>query len=163
MYIGVRGFPYGICCPWVRVGWYLDALGTLFRLRRPLLKICFAYAGVFRLCCFWFLPMLKCFAYAGVFVRLCWSFPPMLEMFAYAGVFCLCWSFSPMLELFRLCWSCSPMLELFHLRWSFSKNKWHRFISRLCHEWGPYKRWGAARHVIWSGISIRIYLVVLHI
>ena len=34
-YIGVRDCPYGICCPWVRGGWDLDALGKFFRrLRR---------------------------------------------------------------------------------------------------------------------------------
>ncbi len=32
--IGVRGYPYGICCPWVRWGWGLDGLGKLFRRRR---------------------------------------------------------------------------------------------------------------------------------
>ena len=32
--IGVRDCPYGICCPWVRGGWGLDALGKLFRRRR---------------------------------------------------------------------------------------------------------------------------------
>ena len=26
--------PYGICCPWVRGGWDLDALGKFFRRRR---------------------------------------------------------------------------------------------------------------------------------
>ena len=34
MYIGVRDCPYGICCPWVRGGWDLDALGKFFRRRR---------------------------------------------------------------------------------------------------------------------------------
>ena len=33
-YIGVRDCPYGICCPWVRGGWGLDALGKFFRRRR---------------------------------------------------------------------------------------------------------------------------------
>ena len=33
-YIGVRDCPYGICCPWVRGGWDLDALGKFFRRRR---------------------------------------------------------------------------------------------------------------------------------
>ena len=44
IYIGVRDCPYGICCPWVRGGWGLDALGKFFRRRhrrrrrpRPLL------------------------------------------------------------------------------------------------------------------------------
>ena len=32
--IGVRDWPYGICCPWVRGGWDLDALGECFRGRR---------------------------------------------------------------------------------------------------------------------------------
>ena len=32
--IGVRDCPYGICCPWVRGGWGLDALGKFFRRRR---------------------------------------------------------------------------------------------------------------------------------
>ena len=32
--IGVRDCPYGICCPWVRGGWDLDALGKFFRRRR---------------------------------------------------------------------------------------------------------------------------------
>ena len=32
--IGVRDCPYGICCPWVRGGWGLDALGKIFRRRR---------------------------------------------------------------------------------------------------------------------------------
>ena len=32
--IGVRDGPYGICCPWVRGGWDLDALGKFFRRRR---------------------------------------------------------------------------------------------------------------------------------
>ena len=32
--IGVRDCPYGICCPWVRGGWDLDALGNFFRRRR---------------------------------------------------------------------------------------------------------------------------------
>ena len=37
-YIGVRDCPYGICCPWVRGGWGLEALGKFFRRRpRPLL------------------------------------------------------------------------------------------------------------------------------
>ena len=34
MYIGVRDCPYRICCPWVRGGWDLDALGKFFRRRR---------------------------------------------------------------------------------------------------------------------------------
>ena len=29
-----RDCPYGICCPWMRGGWGLDALGKFFR-RRP--------------------------------------------------------------------------------------------------------------------------------
>ena len=33
-YIGVRDCPYGICCPWARGGWDLDALGKFFRRRR---------------------------------------------------------------------------------------------------------------------------------
>ena len=33
-YVGVRDCPYGICCPWVRGGWDLDALGKFFRRRR---------------------------------------------------------------------------------------------------------------------------------
>ena len=33
-HIGVRGYPYGICCPWVRWGWGLDGLGKFFRRRR---------------------------------------------------------------------------------------------------------------------------------
>ena len=33
-YIGVRDCPYGICCPWVRGGWGLEALGKIFRRRR---------------------------------------------------------------------------------------------------------------------------------
>ena len=33
-YIGVRDCPYGICCPWVRGGWDLDALGKFFRRHR---------------------------------------------------------------------------------------------------------------------------------
>ena len=33
-YIGVRDCPYGICCPWVRGGWGLDALEKFFRRRR---------------------------------------------------------------------------------------------------------------------------------
>ena len=32
--IGVRDCPYGICCPWVRGGWDMDALGKFFRRRR---------------------------------------------------------------------------------------------------------------------------------
>ena len=32
--IGVRDCPYGRCCPWVRGGWDLDALGKFFRRRR---------------------------------------------------------------------------------------------------------------------------------
>ena len=32
--VGVRGYPYGICCPWVRWGWGLDGLGKFFRRRR---------------------------------------------------------------------------------------------------------------------------------
>ena len=32
--VGVRDCPYGICCPWVRGGWDLDALGIFFRRRR---------------------------------------------------------------------------------------------------------------------------------
>ena len=36
--VGVRDCPYGMCCPWVRGGWDLDALGKFFRRRpRPLL------------------------------------------------------------------------------------------------------------------------------
>ena len=31
----MRDCPYGICCPWVRGGWDLDALGKFFRRRRP--------------------------------------------------------------------------------------------------------------------------------
>ena len=45
IYIGVRDCPYRICCPWVRGGWDLDALGKLFcrrrrrrRRRRPRLR-----------------------------------------------------------------------------------------------------------------------------
>ena len=34
IYIGVSDCPYGICCPWVRGGWDLDALGKFFRRRR---------------------------------------------------------------------------------------------------------------------------------
>ncbi len=30
----MRDCPYGICCPWVRGGWDLDALGKFFRRRR---------------------------------------------------------------------------------------------------------------------------------
>ena len=33
-WVGVRDCPYGICCPWVRGGWDLDALGKFFRRRR---------------------------------------------------------------------------------------------------------------------------------
>ena len=29
--VGVRDCPYGICWPWVRGGWDLDALGKFFR------------------------------------------------------------------------------------------------------------------------------------
>ena len=29
--VGVRDCPYGICCPWVRGGWDLDALEKFFR------------------------------------------------------------------------------------------------------------------------------------
>ena len=32
--VGVRDCPYGICCPWVRGGRDLDALGKFFRRRR---------------------------------------------------------------------------------------------------------------------------------
>jgi hypothetical protein len=28
--IGVRDCPYGICCPWLRAGWDLEALGKFF-------------------------------------------------------------------------------------------------------------------------------------
>ena len=36
--VGVRDYPYGICCPWVLGEWGLDALGKFFRRRRgPLL------------------------------------------------------------------------------------------------------------------------------
>ena len=40
-FIGVRDRPYGICCPWVRGGWDLDALGKFFRRRRrcPRLRV----------------------------------------------------------------------------------------------------------------------------
>ena len=31
----MKDCPYGICCPWVRGGWDLDALGKFFRRRRP--------------------------------------------------------------------------------------------------------------------------------
>mgnify|MGYP002807576045 CR=1 FL=1 len=34
IYIGVRDRHCGICCPWVRGGWDLDALGKFFRRRR---------------------------------------------------------------------------------------------------------------------------------
>ena len=30
----MRDCPYGICCPWVRGGWDLDALGKFVRRRR---------------------------------------------------------------------------------------------------------------------------------
>ena len=30
----MKDCPYGICCPWVREGWDLDALGKFFRRRR---------------------------------------------------------------------------------------------------------------------------------
>ena len=30
----MRDCPYGICCPWVRGGWDLDALEKFFRRRR---------------------------------------------------------------------------------------------------------------------------------
>ena len=33
-HIGVRDCPYRICCPWVRGGFDLDALGKFFRRRR---------------------------------------------------------------------------------------------------------------------------------
>ena len=39
----------------------------------------------------------------------------------------------------------------------------HCFILRVCHEWGQNKRWGAARHVKRSGISIRIYSILKNI
>jgi hypothetical protein len=34
IYIGVKDCPCGVCCPWVRGGWDLDALGKFFRRRR---------------------------------------------------------------------------------------------------------------------------------
>ena len=34
IYIGVMDCPYGICCPWMRGGWDLDALEKFFRRRR---------------------------------------------------------------------------------------------------------------------------------
>ena len=37
--IGVRDCPYGICSPWVRGGWDLDALGKSFRRRRRRLGV----------------------------------------------------------------------------------------------------------------------------
>ena len=32
--IGVRDCPCGVCCPWVRGGWDLDALEKFFHRRR---------------------------------------------------------------------------------------------------------------------------------
>ena len=89
----MRDCPYGICCPWVRGGWALDALGKFFRRRRRRRRRRLRAGGLqmgFR--------QFRCF----------------FHTFA----------------------DCS--------------------ILRVCHEWGPYKRWGAARHAIRSGISIRV-------
>ena len=49
-YIGGRDCPYGICRPWVRGGWDLDALGKLFRrrrrrCRRPRLRVLLLLGG----------------------------------------------------------------------------------------------------------------------
>ena len=62
----MRDCPYGICCPWVRGGWDLDALGKFFRRRRrrrPRLKNRFskgltflhtcAHCSILRLCHEW--------------------------------------------------------------------------------------------------------------
>ena len=86
--IGMRDCPYGICCPWVRGGWDLDALGKFFRRRRrrPRLKN----------------RVSKCLTFLHTVA--------------------------------------------------------HCSILRLCHEWGQNKRWGAVRHVKWSGIPIRVFL-----
>ena len=51
----------------------------------------------------------------------------------------------------------------FSILWTFLHTFAHCSILRVCHEWGPYKRWGAARHVKRSGISIRTYLVLTNI
>jgi hypothetical protein len=39
----------------------------------------------------------------------------------------------------------------------------HCSILHLCHEWVQKWKWGAARHVIQSGISIRVYSVLANI
>ena len=53
----MRICPYGICCPWVRGGWGLDALGKFFRRRRrrrrrPLqnTRLSSNYYTLFRIC-----------------------------------------------------------------------------------------------------------------
>ena len=34
-------------------------------------------------------------------------------------------------------------------------------ILRFCHEWGKIKRWGAVRHVIVSGIPMRVFFIFI--
>ena len=38
---------------------------------------------------------------------------------------------------------------------------WLWMILRLCHEWGQNKRWGAVRHVIVSGIPMRVFFIFI--
>jgi hypothetical protein len=51
--------------------------------------------------------------------------------------------------------------------WQLVTGDWSLFrtlpILRFCHEWGQNKRWGAVRHVIVTGILIRVFLVLTNI
>ena len=46
--------------------------------------------------------------------------------------------------------------------YAFSCMMWANFlILRFCHERGKIKRWGAVRHVIVSGISMRVFFICI--
>ena len=80
IYIGVRDCPYGICCPWVRGGWDLDALEK----NSAAVAVTWLFYN-FRQCCIfvanaaYFSPMLHMFRQCCIFFANAAYFSPMLE------------------------------------------------------------------------------------